>query len=245
MSEIIEKIKTLNEQFPVILSDYKRNYELYYNDNKDQTKINAYNTSISQVVKCIRDMSHITVLLEAQNHEFVEVLMLLNLLIAYEKTKNTKLKDYITMVKNVNNGSTTLISDYKENYNETNMRNWAMFIGILAICISFLKIFIIPDSAEAMLLIRDKKINETKALVDKLLLLATSSNTKRLVLEAREKKQKTELELQKRIQSEALKLEAAARAKINVENSSKRNKNILQQQTNKGTDSNLKKTTTE
>ena len=137
-------------------------------------------------------------------------------------------------MKNINNGSETLIRDYKENYNETNMRNWALFIGILVICISFLKIFIIPDSAEAMLLIKDKKINEANALFNKLLLLATTSNTKRLALEAREKKQKTEQELQKRINAEALKLEAAARAKINIDRLTKK-KEIIPSQTNKVT----------
>ena len=224
MSVFREKIQTLNDQFPVILSDYKRNYDLYSKDNKDQTKLNAYNTSNSQVAKCIRDMTDITVTLNAQNNEFVAIMSQLNKLIADEQKKNTELKDKIERMKNVNAGSATLIRDYKETYNETNMRNWAMFIGILAICISFLRIFIIPDSAEAMLLIKDKKINEAKALVDKLLLLASSSNTKRLVLEAREKKQKAELELQKRINAEALKLEAVARAKSNLEKLSKKTK---------------------
>lgn len=234
MSEFREKTQTLNEQFPVILSDYKRNYDLYYKDTKNQTNLNAYNTSDAQVAKCIRDMRDITVTLNAQNNEFVAVISQLNTLIAEEQTKNTELKDKIEKMKNINNGSETLIRDYKENYNETNMRNWALFIGILVICISFLKIFIIPDSAEAMLLIKDKKINEANALFNKLLLLATTSNTKRLALEAREKKQKTEQELQKRINAEALKLEAAARAKINIDRLTKK-KEIIPSQTNKVT----------
>lgn len=236
MSEFREKIQTLNEQFPVILSDYKRNYDLYYKDTKNQTKLNAYNTSDAQVARCIRDMRDITVTLNAQNNEFVAVISQLNKLITVEQTKNTELKDKIEKMKNINNGSETLIRDYKENYNETNMRNWALFIGILVICISFLKIFIIPDSAEAMLLIKDKKINEANALFNKLLLLATSSNTKRLALEAREKKQKIEQELQKRINAEALKLEAVARAKSNIEKLTKK-KEIIPSQTNKVTES--------
>lgn len=179
MSEFREKIKTLNDQFPVILSDYKRNYDLYYKDNKDQTKLNAYNTSNSQVAKCIRDMTDITVQLRSQNKEFVTIMTQLNTLIADEQKKNTELKERIEYMKNVNNGSATLVSDYKENYNETNLRNWAMFIGILIICISSLKVFIIPTSAEGILMIKNKKIQEAKELFDNLQVLARDINKQR------------------------------------------------------------------
>jgi len=215
-SELREKIITLYNQFPAILSDYKSNYQLYYNDTKDQTKLNSYYNSKSQVGKCIRDMTYITYMLEMINYEFPIVTKQLNALITIEKNKNIYLKNKIANMTNVNNGSVILVSDYKENYNETNMRNWAMFAGILAICISFLKIFIIPDSAEAMLLIKEKTINEAKALLDKTLSLAKELDTKRFISKAREEKQKTELELQKRIKAEELKMEAAARAKLNI-----------------------------
>ena len=64
MSEFREKIQTLNEQFPGILSDYKKNYDLYYKDTKNQGNLNAYNTSDAQVARCIRDMRDVTVKLQ-------------------------------------------------------------------------------------------------------------------------------------------------------------------------------------
>ena len=197
MSEFIEQIKTLNERFPLILSEYKNNYDLYYKDNKDQTKLNAYNTSDSQVANCIRDMRNITDTLKAQNYEFVAVISQLNSLIADEQTTNGVLKDKMERMKNVNNGSTTLISDYKENYNETNMRNWAMLIGILVICISFLKFFIIPTSAEGLLLIKNKKLEDANKLVTELQGFAKELNDKRIYYIEGEKRKKMDLDRQK------------------------------------------------
>ena len=197
MSEFREKIETLNDQFPVILSDYKRNYDLYYKDTKNQTNLNAYNTSDAQVARCIRDMRDITVTLNAQNNEFVAVISQLNTLIAEEQTKNTELKDQIENMKNVNNGSSTLVNDYKENYNETNMRNWAMVIGILAVCISFLKFFIIPTSAEGLLMIKNKKLEDAGNLVKELQKFAIDLNDKRIYYIEGEKRKKTDLEKQR------------------------------------------------
>jgi len=197
MSEFREKIQTLKEQFPVILSDYKSNYDRYSKDNKVQANLNAYNTSNSQVAKCIRDMTDITVTLKAQNNEFVAIMSQLNTLIADEQKKNTILKDKLNMMKNVNNGSATLVSDYKENYNETNMRNWAMFIGILVICISSLKVFIIPTSTEGILMIKNKKIEEAQKLFENLQGLAKDINKQRNDYIIKEKLKKEEEEYNK------------------------------------------------
>jgi hypothetical protein len=213
MSEFREKIKTLNDQFPVILSDYKRNYDLYSNDNKDQTKLNAYNTSNSQVAKCIRDMTDITVQLRSQNKEFDTIMTQLNTLIADEQKKNTELKERIEYMKNVNNGSATLVSDYKENYNETNLRNWAMFIGILVICISSLKVFIIPTSAEGILMIKNKKIQEAKELFDNLQGLARDINKQRNDYIIKERLRKENEEYNKEYDKQRL----LARAKLDAQ----------------------------
>jgi hypothetical protein len=193
MSEFREKIQTLKDQFPVILSEYEKNYYT----GTDQTKLNVYNTYNSNVAKCIRDMRDITVTLQAQNNGFVDVMSQLNKLIADEQRKNTELKDQIENMKNVNNGSATLVSDYKENYNETNMRNWAMVIGILAICISFLKFFIIPTSAEGMLMIKNKKLEDAGNLVKELQKFAIDLNDKRIYYIEGEKRKKTDLEKQR------------------------------------------------
>ena len=100
-------------------------------------------------------------------------------------------------MKNVNNGSSTLVNDYKENYNETNMRNWAMVIGILAVCISFLKFFIIPTSAEGLLMIKNKKLEDAGNLVKELQKFAIDLNDKRIYYIEGEKRKKTDLEKQR------------------------------------------------
>lgn len=192
MSEFREKIKTLKSQFPAILSEYKKNYDLYSKDKNDQTKLSVYNTSNSQVAKCIRDMRGITDTLKAQNYEFVAVISQLNSLIAKEQKKHIKLNGKMKKMNNVNNGSATLIGDYKENYNETNMRNWAMFIGILVVCISSLKTFIIPTSVEGLLLIKTKKLEDAKKLLEDLQGFATELNDKRKNLVFKDKMREIE-----------------------------------------------------
>ena len=175
MSVFREKIKTLKDQFPVILSEYEKNYYT----GTDQTKLNVYNTYNSQVAKCIRDMRNITDTLKAQNNEFDSIISKYNKLIPDEQKKNALLKRKLNKMKTVNNGSATLIGDYKENYNETSMRNWSMLIGILVVCISFLKFFIIPTSVEGLLLIKTKKLDDAKKLLEDLQKFATELNDKR------------------------------------------------------------------
>lgn len=175
MSAFREKIKTLKDQFPVILSEYEKNYYT----GTDQTKLNVYNTYNSQVAKCIRDMRNVTVKLNAQNNEFDAIISKYNKLIPDEQKKNALLKRKLNKMKTVNNGSATLIGDYKENYNETSMRNWSMLIGILVVCISFLKFFIIPTSVEGLLLIKTKKLDDAKKLLEDLQKFATELNDKR------------------------------------------------------------------
>jgi hypothetical protein len=217
MSEFREKIKTLKSQFPVILSEYKRNYDLYSKDKKDQTKLSVYNTSNSQVAKCIRDMTDITTALKAQNNEFVGIMRQLNRLIIGEQKKNALLKRKLNKMNNVNNGSATLIDDYKENYNETNMRNWAMFIGILVVCISSLKTFIIPTSVEGLLLIKTKKLEDAKKLLEDLQGFAKDLNDKRRDNDIKEKIRQENEEYNK----EYNKRRAAARAQIDAANAAK------------------------
>lgn len=208
MSAFREKIKTLKDQFPVILSEYEKNYYT----GTDQTKLNVYNTYNSQVAKCIRDMRNITDTLKVQNNEFDAIISKYNKLIPDEQKKNALLKRKLNKMKTVNNGSATLIGDYKENYNETSMRNWSMLIGILVVCISFLKFFIIPTSVEGLLLIKTKKLDDAKKLLEDLQKFATELNDKRKNLvftdkmreiEAKEAKIFREKELEYRAKSAA------------------------------------------
>lgn len=193
MSVFREKIKTLKDQFPVILSEYEKNYYT----GTDQTKLNVYNTYNSQVAKCIRDMRNITDTLKAQNNEFDSIISKYNKLIPDEQKKNALLKRKLNKMKTVNNGSATLIGDYKENYNETSMRNWSMLIGILVVCISFLKFFIIPTSVEGLLLIKNKKLEDANKLVTELQGFAKELNDKRIYYIEGEKRKKMDLDRQK------------------------------------------------
>ena len=193
MSVFREKIKTLKDQFPVILSEYEKNYYT----GTDQTKLNVYNTYNSQVAKCIRDMRNITDTLKAQNNEFDSIISKYNKLIPDEQKKNALLKRKLNKMKTVNNGSATLIGDYKENYNETSMRNWSMLIGILVVCISFLKFFIIPTSGEGLLLIKNKKLEDANKLVTELQGFAKELNDKRIYYIEGEKRKKMDLDRQK------------------------------------------------
>jgi len=217
MSEFREKIKTLKSQFPAILSEYKKNYDLYSKDTNNQTKLSVYNTSNSQVAKCIRDMRDITLTLKAQNNEFGAIISQLNSLIAKEQKKNIKLKGKMEKMKSVSNGSSMLVSDYKENYTESNMRNWAMFIGIVVICISSLKIFIIPTSVEGLLLIKTKKLEDAKKLIEDLQGFAKDLNNKRRDNVIKEKIRQENEEYNK----EYNKRRAAARAQIDAANAAK------------------------
>ena len=121
-------------------------------------------------------------------------------------------KKQLEKLKNVSAGPTTLVKDYKENYNETNMRNWAMFVGICLVCISFANIFMVPTSAEGLLMIRDKKLEEAKLLLNKFKEVAKDLNDERRKNIIRENVREEEEKYNKLVKEEQRHLQAKAAA---------------------------------
>jgi hypothetical protein len=126
-----EKINTLKQQLPAILSDFKKTYISYkrnpgnpeYEQAFENIKANL-NTISSQVFTISNDI-------DANTDDINKKLLAINILIKKEKERNEILKKRLNIVERNNNKSSELISNYKEMYDSEYLRNWGIFLSII------------------------------------------------------------------------------------------------------------------
>lgn len=137
----LSEINVLRSQLPAILDDFKKYYVFYnktpeYDEYKqmfENIKSNL-NTTNSSLVK-------INMSVETATEEINKELEALNKLIRRERIKNIVLKRRLGREEEKYNGTDEMISNYKEMYELSYLRNWAMFLGILIISLVIGKIF--------------------------------------------------------------------------------------------------------
>ena len=137
----LSEINVLRSQLPAILDDFKKYYVFYnktpeYEEYKqlfENIKSNL-NTTNSSLVK-------INMSVETATEEINKELEALNKLIRRERIKNIVLKRRLGREEEKYNGTDEMISNYKEMYELSYLRNWAMFLGILIVSLAIGKVF--------------------------------------------------------------------------------------------------------
>ena len=133
-SEIFkEKLKTLNQQLPAILDDFKKYYVFFYKNPEYPEYQNLFENIKGNLNKISSDLFILSNDVESSTNEINKKLLTLNGLIQTEKERNRELKLKLGIVEHKNNAATELISDYKNIYSEEYLRNWALFVSILII----------------------------------------------------------------------------------------------------------------
>jgi len=126
-----EKLETLQQQLPAILTDFKK-YYVFYNKNPEYPEYQQsfenikgnLNTVNSDLFTLSNSVQSTTDVLNTKLNELYK-------LIETEKKTNSELKIKLGIVENTNNASTELISDYKEIYESEYLKNWGLFFSIL------------------------------------------------------------------------------------------------------------------
>jgi hypothetical protein len=130
-SQFKEKLETLEQQLPAILTDFKK-YYVFYNKNPEYPE---YQQSFENIKGNLNKVNSDLFILSNSIQSTTDVLNTnlkeLYILIEKEKKINSDLKRKLGIVENTNNASTELISDYKEIYESEYLKNWGLFFSIL------------------------------------------------------------------------------------------------------------------
>ena len=128
-----EKLKTLNQQLPAILDDFKK-YYVFFNKNPEYPEYqNLFENIKANMTKLGSELFMLSNDVQSSTNEINAKLFSLDKLIHNEKERNRKLKKSLGIAENENNAATELITDYKYMYSEEYLRNWALFLSIIII----------------------------------------------------------------------------------------------------------------
>ena len=130
-SIFIEKINTLKEKLPSILSDFKKSYITYKRNPRNPEYEQVFENIKANLNKISSELFSISNDIQVNTDDINKKLLAINILIKKEKEKNIELKKKLNIVEHNNNKSTELISDYKQMYDSEYLRNWGIFLSII------------------------------------------------------------------------------------------------------------------
>ena len=135
------RLEVLKSQMPAILSDFKK-YYILYNTNTTNSEYNRLFNNINSNLETVN--SNLTILsnnVQVDINKINEGLVDVNSLIEQEKEKYKNIRLQLGIVEDKNNASTELISDYKQMYEYSYLRNWGLFFSIVFAGYAISKVF--------------------------------------------------------------------------------------------------------
>jgi hypothetical protein len=134
-------IQTLQDKLPAVLDDFKK-YYVFFNKNPTYSEYQTIFENLKGVLDSINsDLFKITNNVETGIQNISSSLLEINKLIEKEKLKNFELKAVTRKINNKYNGSTIMINEYKQIYNEKYVNNIFLFIGIIISGVALVKVF--------------------------------------------------------------------------------------------------------
>jgi hypothetical protein len=141
INDLQNKINTIEEKLPAILDDFKK-YYVFFNKTPTYSEYQQIYQNLKNELDSINgELLKVLNELGANTQKISDSLLQVNILIEKEKAKNIALKALENSVNNKYNGSTTMIDEYKQIYNENYLNNVFLFIGIIVGIITLIKVF--------------------------------------------------------------------------------------------------------
>jgi hypothetical protein len=129
---IINKIHTLHQQLPHILDDFKK-YYVFYNKNPNYPEYSQMFENIKSNLNTINsNLFTLSNSIDVNTQKVSRKMFQLNVLIKKEKSINRKLKRKSGFIEQQIDSVDEMISDYTQIYDEGYLRNWALFLSIIA-----------------------------------------------------------------------------------------------------------------
>ena len=139
--QFIGKLSTLQQQLPSVLDDFKK-YYVFYNKNPDYPEYSQMFENIKSNLNTINSsLFTLSNSVDVNTNNISVNLFALNKLIKKEKNINRKLKDKLGIIEHKLDSTDEMIDDYGEMYDERYLRNWALFLCILASGIAISVVF--------------------------------------------------------------------------------------------------------
>jgi hypothetical protein len=135
-----QQLATLQEQLPSILDDFEK-YYVFYNMNSSN---NEYQQMFENIKNNLNSVNSKTFMLsnnvEKTINDMNSKLFHLNSLIKEEKRKNKELTSKIGILKEKEDSANILINNFKQLYDINYVKNWALFLSIIAASFAISKI---------------------------------------------------------------------------------------------------------
>jgi len=129
---IINKIHTLHQQLPHILDDFKK-YYIFYNKNPEYPEYSQMFDNLKSNLNTINsNLFTLSNSIDVNTQKVSKKMFQLNVLIKKEKIINRKLKQKTGFIEQQIDSVDEMISDYSQIYDEGYLRNWALFLSIIA-----------------------------------------------------------------------------------------------------------------
>jgi hypothetical protein len=128
----ISKIHTFRQQLPSILDDFIK-YYIFYNKNPDYPEYSQMFENIKSNLNTVN--SNLFILsntIDVNTANVTKKMFELNALIKKEKKANRELKRKLGVIEQQIDSTDEMIFDYSQIYDEEYLRNWALFLSILA-----------------------------------------------------------------------------------------------------------------
>jgi hypothetical protein len=127
-----EQLNSLQQQLPPILDDFEK-YYVFYNMNPANSE---YQRMFENIKKNVDSLNSQTFMLsnsvESEINSINQKLISLDTLIQKEKETNKKLQLKIGNIKEKQNSSDIMITNYKEMYDIGYLKNWGLILSIIA-----------------------------------------------------------------------------------------------------------------
>jgi hypothetical protein len=141
-SIFLNKLNILKQQLPSILDDFKK-YYIFYNKNPENSEYQQMFENIKNNLNNINSqLFMVKNNVQSETNKLNKNMVYLNKLIQNDKEINIDIKDKLRRTYDKNYSTSELISDYNKMYEIEYLRNWALFLSILLVCITVSRVFV-------------------------------------------------------------------------------------------------------
>jgi hypothetical protein len=141
-SIFLNKLNILKQQLPSILDDFKK-YYIFYNKNPENSEYQQMFENIKNNLNNINSqLFMVKNNVQSETNKLNKNMVYLNKLIQNDKEINIDIKDKLRRTYDKNYSTSELISDYNKMYEIEYLRNWALFLSIVLVCITVSRVFV-------------------------------------------------------------------------------------------------------
>ena len=135
------KMEVLKEKLPHIAEDFIKYYTFFTKNSENQEYKQMFENIQKNLEKVNAELFMVENKIDKNTQTINKDLFKLDIEIKKDKKKNMFFKSRLGMLANEYNGSTEMVSDYKQMYDSHYLRNFSMIIGILISSALLTKLF--------------------------------------------------------------------------------------------------------